>query len=141
MSDDVDDDLKDLNPDDIDSIIRWSRQQRLRGYHRPEEPAPKPVPKQTDADAAATSKAWVKYIDGCINRALNRFFTNIEEEVVKNFATRDDLKNLRAELHREVSRASNKLIIFDSSDPHAARKHIDADPDKVLDWNVARKRG
>jgi hypothetical protein len=138
---DEDDDLKDLDPDDIDSIVRWSRKQRLRGRsYEQEEPKPQAKPKQTDTDAAAISKSWVDYIDGVVHRALNRFWENMEEEVVKNFATRDDLDNLRKEMHREVSRASNKLIIFDAGDPRA-KKHLDADRDKILDWNAARKRG
>jgi hypothetical protein len=140
MSNDIDDDLKDLNPDDLDSIVRWSRKHQFRSRRYEEEPTPKPQPQQTDADAAAISKQWVRYIDDCINKALNNFFDNIEAELNKNFATLDDLKSMREEMRREVSRASNKLIIFDAADARA-RKHLDDDPQKVVRWDDVRKRG
>ena len=57
-----------------------------------------------------------------------------------NFAGDKLYSTVQRDISAAVKGAANKLIIFDSSNPEA-RKHIDADRDKILDWNAARKRG
>lgn len=59
---------------------------------------------------------------GQINRACDRVYAAAQKDIAAG-----------------VQRASNKLIIYDLSDPQAT-KHLKDDPDKVLNWDDVVKR-
>jgi hypothetical protein len=61
----------DFDVDNVDSIVEWSRRERLRSRSYDEEPQPKPQPKQQTRLTDAEATAFMNTLDQRIEEALD----------------------------------------------------------------------
>jgi hypothetical protein len=121
MSDD-DDDLKDLDPNNLDSIVSWSRKHQFRSRSS-EEPQAQPERKQqrlTESQASAqVTKDWQAWIDQRISAHVEQVIDIVADETIRN----DDL--LRDQLRREIKEkveTKPRIILYDPQE--AMKKQI-----------------